>query len=1048
LYHKLSHIRNKLAGLTALLLILILPGVFRAQCASVTPAYTLNLTSAATASATTPTTARNGTCCGGVDPCVKIVVLLNPQAMGLVLIAQGADPGGAISYEMNCSGVLIPVGTSVCVSGVNAATLTVCKIGNHPNNYVVTSIPQPSVPASLHVRVGCSQSVSATGFSTSTINWTAVNSGTNTSIYNGFLSCISGCSLTVITPTGSPPGYVDYEVSGYGQAPCNAVLFRDTVRVYFYSGLFASLNSTSACNGNTVILDPGVSGGKTPYTYSWSTGSTASSVTAGPGNYSVTIYDATGCPPIVNSITVSNYTSQIQVNAGSDFTVCANGSSVALSGSVVNASGGIWSGGNGTFTPSSTLLATGYIPTTSELTNGAQLYLTTTGNYGCPAKSDTVNLRFQSQPAINAGPNLTVCANNNVVSLQATITNYSLATPQWFSSGTGVFSSPAATATTYSPSAADNSAGSVNIVVTTTNNGVCAPAADTVQIIITPAPAPNAGLNSTICSTATHTLAGNINGPFGASWSSSGNGTFSSAGLNAVYTPGTSDINTGMVTLSLTSTNNGNCLAVVSTKTLTIDQQPTVAVAPSFTICSTANTVSLYGNVTGVTSSGQWAGNGSGLFSNSSSTTTTYSLSISDYVGGTVSFTLTSTNNGACAPAANTLSVTIVQSPVVSAGPNLNVCSTQSVAVLYGTVVSPSGTGFWASSGNGAFVPTSTNIAATYSISAADISSGLVTFTLSSTNNGPCASVSDTMMMRLSIQPTVTTSGNSTICAGDSAMIGAFGATSYSWSHGATTAITTVAPGITTIYTVQGINSVCIDTRTILLTVNIMPTVTASSSHSSVCAGQTMTLTAGGASSYTWLPMYINSTSVAVSPSAGNVYTLLGNNPQCPNDSVTVNLLVFPVPSVSLSATPTLVCEGDLVTLLANGASIYNWSNGGIGSSALVSVNSTATYSVTGTDINNCSATASIALFADKCLGTTDPALVSSAFVYPNPSRDALTVHSAVDDLFIISNIDGRITRTLCLTANQSAQISGLAEGIYLISNASGKFRKKIIVIN
>jgi hypothetical protein len=962
LSHQHSYFISRLAGCAAFLFFLLLPGFISAQCSSVTPVYTLNLTSSASASATTPSASRNGTCCGGVDPCVKIVVQLNPGAMGLVLFPQGADPGGPLYYEENCSGNPILAGTSVCVSGVNTTTLTVCKIGNNANSYIVASIPRPGVTSSLNIRVGCSQSVSATGFSVSTISWTAINSGSNTSAYNGFLSCTSGCSVTTVTPSGSPPAYVDYEVSGYGQAPCDAVLFRDTVRVYFYNALLASLSSTSACNGNTVALTPAVSGGKTPYTYSWSTGSTASSVSAGPGNYTVTINDATGCAPVMSTVTVSNYTLQIQVNAGIDLTVCASSSSVTLNGWVMNASAAVWSGGNGTFVPSATVLATGYIPSTSELINGAQLYLTTTGNYGCAAKKDTVNLAFQRQAAINAGPDFTVCATNNILNLSASITNYSLATALWSSSGTGTFSSPAASVTTYSASTADKNAGSVSIVVTTTNNGVCAPATDTVQVVISPA--------------------------------------------------------------------------------------PTVAIAPSHTICSTASTVFLYGNVTGVTGSGQWATNGSGIFANSSSTATTYSLGVTDLVNGTVSFTLTSTNNGVCAAASNTMLVTISKSATVSAGQNLNVCSGQSLVALNGTLVSPSGTGIWTSNGSGAFVPTSTNIAASYSITAADISAGFVTFTLSSTNNGPCASVSDTMMMRLTIQPTVTISGSNTICAGGTATIIAAGATSYSWSIGATTATINVAPAVTMVYTVQGINSVCADTRTVLLTVNKMPTVTALSSHSSVCAGQSATLTASGAGTYTWLPMNINSVSVTVTPSVGSVYSLWGNNPQCPDDSVTVNLKVFPLPSVSITASPTLACEGDIVMLLASGASTYSWSTGGTGITASVTANFTTTYSVTGVDSNSCSATASITLNVEKCLGITDPEIESSAYVYPNPSRDAFTIHAAVNGSFIISDTDGRAIRTVRLSANQPVQVSGLPAGIYLISDTSGAMRKKIVVMN
>src|SRR6185312_17074172 len=78
-------------------------------------------------------------------------------------------------------------------------------------------------------------------------------------------------------------------------------------------------------------LTPAVTGGVAPYTYSWSTGATTSSITKGQGNYCLSITDVIGCgitacanitsPPAL-AITMSE--TNVSTNGGSDGTATAN----------------------------------------------------------------------------------------------------------------------------------------------------------------------------------------------------------------------------------------------------------------------------------------------------------------------------------------------------------------------------------------------------------------------------------------------------------------------------------------------------------------------------------------------------------------------------------------------------------------------------------------------------------------------------------------------------------------------------------------------------
>ncbi|AKQ46482.1 hypothetical protein TH63_13990 [Rufibacter radiotolerans] len=86
----------------------------------------------------------------------------------------------------------------------------------------------------------------------------------------------------------------------------------------------------------------------------------------------------------------------LTVNAGPDQLVCSQ-NPVSLTGAVTAATGGIWSGGAGTFSPSATALNAVYTPTASEIAAGSvRLTLTSTGNGNCTAVRDEVLVSFYS----------------------------------------------------------------------------------------------------------------------------------------------------------------------------------------------------------------------------------------------------------------------------------------------------------------------------------------------------------------------------------------------------------------------------------------------------------------------------------------------------------------------------------------------------------------------------------------------------------------------------------------------------------------------------
>ena len=212
----------------------------------------------------------------------------------------------------------------------------------------------------------------------------------------------------------------------------------------------------------------------------------------------------------------------------------------------------------------------------------------------------------------------------------------------------------------------------------------------------------------------------------------------------------------------------------------------------------------------------------------------------------------------------------------------------------------------------------------------------------------------------VTVNPLPTVMVNSpTICAGQSTTLTANGGTSYNWSAGATTSgsnTATASPANTTTYTVTGSSLGCLNTAISSVTVNPLPSVTASATVSAVCTGGSTILTGGGTTSYSWSNSVANG--VAFNPATTNTYTVTGTDGNGCVNTATQLITVNPLPTVTVNS--LTICPGLTATLTANGANTYSWSAGATSTglnTADVTPSSTTTYTVTGTS-NGCSSTA------------------------------------------------------------------------------------------
>ncbi len=142
-------------------------------------------------------------------------------------------------------------------------------------------------------------------------------------------------------------------------------------------------------------------------------------------------------------------------------------------------------------------------------------------------------------------------------------------------------------------------------------------------------------------------------------------------------------------------------------------------------------------------------------------------------------------------------------------------------------------------------------------------------------------------------------------------------------------------------------------------TCNALPVVTATSSSSSVCFGSTVTLNGGGADTYTWTGGSPTVTDgVAFSPTVTQNYTVAGTNllTGCTSTNLAVQgITVNPNPTITATASSSVICAGASSTIFPANASTYTLSPASQSPfSLVVSPSVTTTYSLSGTSANGC----------------------------------------------------------------------------------------------
>lgn len=360
----------------------------------------------------------------------------------------------------------------------------------------------------------------------------------------------------------------------------------------------------------------------------------------------------------------------------------------------------------------------------------------------------------------------------------------------------------------------------------------------------------------------------------------------------------------------------------VSTNTVTVNPLPNVSITAS------ANPICI-GSSTTLTASNaaSYLWNPGGLSG----------TSITVNPAATTTYTVTGTSAQGCT---KTSVITIIVNPLPGIG-----ATASATTICAGSLVNLGATGgvtyVWNPGGlsgtNVTVAPTSTT-----------------TYTVSGTNANGCVGTATRLITVIAAPPVSASATATSICVGSSSTLSATGANTYVWNPGNISgASITVSPSATTTYTVTGTNTItlCTATSVLTITVNPIPNVSITPAATTLCAGNSTSLTANGALTYAWNPGALSGTTVSVSPVATTTYTVTGTGAGGCTKTSTSLVTVIPAITVTTTATQTTVCAGVSTSITANGANTYVWQPGGLtGTTITVTPLTTTTYTVTGTN--------------------------------------------------------------------------------------------------
>lgn len=181
---------------------------------------------------------------------------------------------------------------------------------------------------------------------------------------------------------------------------------------------------------------------------------------------------------------------------------------------------------------------------------------------------------------------------------------------------------------------------------------------------------------------------------------------------------------------------------------------------------------------------------------------------------------------------------------------------------------------------------------------------------------------SDTVVVHLSSTlptPVITANSSLAFCQGGQVVLSVSGSSNFMWSNGSNNNSITVTSSGTYAVSATSPNYCSAVSTPVTVTIHSLPnaTITPSGGSATVCSGQSITLNAtSGNTSYLW---NTNATTPSITVNQGGTYrvTVTNANACTASSSIAVTSAQNVTPTVSLSASKTIICPGETVILTA-----------------------------------------------------------------------------------------------------------------------------------
>lgn len=310
-------------------------------------------------------------------------------------------------------------------------------------------------------------------------------------------------------------------------------------------------------------------------------------------------------------------------------------------------------------------------------------------------------------------------------------------------------------------------------------------------------------------------------------------------------------------------------------------------------------------------------------------------------------------------------------------------------------------------------------------------------------------------VQNIPVSLTVTPS-TASICLGQTVTLNVAGANGFTWTPPATLSSSTgisvnASPAVTTTYNVFGEMLGCTGNTQVVVVIAPGPNLNINTTANAVCTGYTSTITANGAMSYSWTGTTFTGSIVQPSISVGSGgYSVIATSTAfaCPTISAVTIFTLGPLNIGGSQSSFTTCIENNApkfsqpVTLIANGASTYNWAPciGGylsicIGNSVIARPQTTTQYTVTGfTSVCSGSAVITVTVVPQTTIGVVPPSpitcegscfnftVVNTTTTLPTPYTYSWTVPNHVP-LSIINNLSGTVTACPPSSATYSVEM-------------------------